>query len=94
MILSYKFNVSASVDKTIINKFLPEHLESMKSLINLEAYSTLYGDNFKTIYFDGFHIIDTDKINLVLLKRIGSPIYKLQFDAKKINLFLGKELIK
>ena len=64
MILAYKFNVSAAVDKTITNKFLPEHLESMKSLINLEAYSTLYGDNFKTIYFDGFHIIDTDKINL------------------------------
>ena len=37
---------------------------------------------------------NTKKINLVLLKKIGSPIYKLQFDEKKINLFLGKELIK
>ena len=64
MILSYKFNVSASVDKTIINKFLPEHLESMKSLINLEAYPTLYGDNFKTIYFSGFDIIGGDTVNL------------------------------
>ena len=35
-----------------------------------------------------------NKINLVLLRKIGSPIYKLQFDAKKINLFLRKELIK
>ena len=37
---------------------------------------------------------NTNKINLVLLKKIGSPTYKHQFDEKKINLFLRKELIK
>ena len=37
---------------------------------------------------------NTNKVNLVLLKKIGSPIYKLQFDEKKISLFLAKELIK
>ena len=37
---------------------------------------------------------NTNKINLVLLKKIGSPIYKLQFDERKIHLFLRKELIK
>ena len=37
---------------------------------------------------------NTNKINLVLLKKIGSPIYKLQFDEKKIHFFLRKELIK
>ena len=37
---------------------------------------------------------NTKKINLVLLKKIGSPIYNLHFDEKKINLFLRKELIK
>jgi 3-dehydroquinate synthase/shikimate kinase/3-dehydroquinate synthase len=36
----------------------------------------------------------TNKLNLVLLKKIGSPIYKLQFDEKNIKLFLKKELIK
>jgi len=36
---------------------------------------------------------NTNKINLVLLKKIGLPIYKLQFDEKKINFFLKKELI-
>jgi len=36
---------------------------------------------------------NTKKINLVLLKRIGSPIHKLQFNDKKINLFLKQELI-
>ena len=37
---------------------------------------------------------NTKKINLVLLKQIGSPLYKLQFNENKINLFLKKELIK
>ena len=37
---------------------------------------------------------NTNKINLVLLKKIGSPLYNLQFDINKINLFLKKELIK
>ena len=36
---------------------------------------------------------DTKKINLVLLKKIGYPVYKLQFDEKKILSFLRKELI-
>ena len=31
-----------------------------------------------------------NKINLVLLKKIGSPIYSLQFDEKKIYLFFKK----
>jgi 3-dehydroquinate synthase/shikimate kinase/3-dehydroquinate synthase len=37
---------------------------------------------------------DTRNINLVLLKKIGIPIYKLQFTEKKIKYFLKKELIK
>ena len=37
---------------------------------------------------------NTNKINLVLLKKIGFPIYNLQFDIKKITLFLKRELTK
>ena len=37
---------------------------------------------------------NTKKINLVLIKKIGFPIYKDQFSEKKISLFLSKELIK
>ena len=37
---------------------------------------------------------NTKKINLVLLKKVGSPIYKSQFNQNKIRLFLKKELIK
>jgi 3-dehydroquinate synthase len=34
------------------------------------------------------------KINLVLLKKIGHPVYKFQFNEKKLNSFLKKELIE
>jgi len=37
---------------------------------------------------------NTNKVNLVLLKKIGAPIYKLQFDVEKIHFFLRNELIK
>jgi len=37
---------------------------------------------------------NTKKINLVLLKKIGFPMYNVQSDEGKINLFLKKELIK
>ncbi len=37
---------------------------------------------------------NTNKINLVLLRKVGFPIYKNQFDEKKIHLFLRKELVK
>ena len=37
---------------------------------------------------------NTNKINLVLLKKIGNPTYKVQWDEKKIHSFLKKELSK
>ena len=35
---------------------------------------------------------NTKKINLVLIKKIGNPIYNVQFNEKKIKIFLKKEL--
>tara|TARA_B110000967_G_scaffold164328_1_gene171623 strand:- start:231 stop:1337 length:1107 start_codon:yes stop_codon:yes gene_type:complete len=37
---------------------------------------------------------NTKKINLILLKKVGSPVHKLHFNEGKINFFLKKELIK
>ena len=36
---------------------------------------------------------NTNKINLVLLKKIGKPIYNLNFNDNKIKFFLKKKLI-
>ena len=36
---------------------------------------------------------NTKKISLVLIKKIGEPIYNINFENKKLILFLKKELI-
>jgi len=73
--ITYKFDISASVDKTIINQFLPEHKLAMETLINLEAYPEKYdNDRFKTVYFSGFEIIDSNKISLDTKQSAGTSV--------------------
>jgi 3-dehydroquinate synthase/shikimate kinase/3-dehydroquinate synthase len=36
---------------------------------------------------------NTKKINLVLLKKIGQPVFNLNFENKKLHSFLKEELI-
>ena len=69
-----------------LNKLnLPQNINKFFSIKNLDKLLSFMKKDKKN---------NTDKINLVLLKKIGSPIHKLQFNEKKINLFLRKELIK
>jgi 3-dehydroquinate synthase/shikimate kinase/3-dehydroquinate synthase len=68
-----------------LNKFnLPRNINKFFSKKNLNRVLSFMEKDKKN---------NTNKINLVLLKKIGHPIYKLQFDKNKINLFLKKELI-
>ena len=64
---------------------LPRDVTKFFSIKNLNKILSFMKKDKKNI---------TNKLNLVLLKKIGSPIYTLQFDEKKISLFLRKELIK
>ena len=69
-----------------LNKLnLPKNIHKFFSIKNLNKILSFMKKDKKN---------NTNKINLVLLKKLGSPVYKLQFDEKKINLFLRKELIK
>jgi 3-dehydroquinate synthase len=69
-----------------LNKLsLPRNINNFFSIKNLNKILSFMKKDKKN---------NSNKINLVLIKKIGSPIYKLQFDEKKINLFLKKELIK
>ena len=72
--------------KNHINKLnLPKDINKFFSIRNLNKILSFMKKDKKN---------NNNKINLVLLKKIGSPIYRLQFDEKKINLFLKNELIK
>ena len=69
-----------------LSKFkLPRNLNKFFSIKNLDKILSFMKKDKKN---------DTNKLNLVLLKKIGSPIYNLQFDEKKIHLFLRRELVK
>ena len=82
-ILSIKeFNL---IDNHLHKLDLPRNINKFFSIRNLNKILSFMKKDKKN---------NTDKVNLVLLKKISSPIYKLQFDEKKINLFLTKELIK
>ena len=74
-------------------KLIKQHLESSKLPHNIKNYFTSKDIN-KIISFmtkDKKNV--SDKINLILLKKIGSPIIKNQYDKKYLKLFLKNELI-
>ena len=79
-----------------INEFnlIEDHLNKLKLPKNINKFFSIKDLNKILSFMKKDKKNNTNKINLVLLRRIGAPIYKLQFDEKKINLFLRKELIK
>jgi 3-dehydroquinate synthase len=89
-----KFSLSSNILSIKEFNLIENHLKKLSLPKNINKFFSIKNLN-KILYFmkkDKKN--NTNKINLVLLKKIGSPIYKMQFDEKKINLFLKKELIK
>ena len=89
-----KFSLSNNILSNKEFNLIENHLNKLSLPKNINKFFSIKNLN-KILYFmkkDKKN--NTNKINLVLLKKIGSPIYKQQFDEKKINLFLKKELIK
>ena len=73
---------------------IENHLNKLKLPKNVNKFFSIKDLNKILSFMKKDKKNNTNKINLVLLRKIGSPIYKLQFDEKKINLFLRNELIK
>jgi 3-dehydroquinate synthase/shikimate kinase/3-dehydroquinate synthase len=73
------------INNHLNNLNLPRNINKFFSLKNLSTLLSFMKKDKKN---------NTKKINLVLLKKVGSPIYKLQFNEKTINIFLKKELTK
>ena len=66
---------------------IEDHLNRLNLPRNINKFFSIKDLN-KILYFmkkDKKN--NMNKINLVLLKKIGSPIYKLQFDEKKLIYF-------
>ena len=62
---------------------LPNDIKKYFSLKDVKKIISFMGNDKKNI---------SNKINLILLKKIGSPLIYKKFDDKKLKIFLNKEL--
>ena len=98
VILGIKTAAKFSLSKKILNikefNLIENHLNKLNLPNDIYKFFSIKDLNKILSFMKKDKKNNTNKINLVLLKKIGSPIHKLQFDEKKIYLFLRKELIK
>ena len=89
-----KFSLLNNILNTKEFDLIENHLNKLSLPRNINKFFSTKSLNKILSFMKKDKKNNTNKINLVLLKKIGSPIGKLNFDEKKINLFLRKELIK
>jgi 3-dehydroquinate synthase len=89
-----KFSLSNNILSIKEFNLIENHLNKLNLPKNVNKFFSIKDLNKILSFMKKDKKNNTNKINLVLLRKIGSPIYKLQFNEKKINLFLRKELIK
>ena len=98
VILGIKTAAKFSLINKILNikefRLIENHLNKLKLPRNITKYFSTKDLNKILSFMKKDKKNITNKLNLVLLKNIGSPIYSLQFNEKKIRLFLRNELIK
>jgi 3-dehydroquinate synthase/shikimate kinase/3-dehydroquinate synthase len=98
VILGIKTAAKFSLLNNILNikefNLIENHLDKLDLPKNINEFFSTKDLNKILSFMKKDKKNNTNKLNLVLLKKIGSAIYKLQFDEKKINLFLRKELIQ
>ena len=98
VILGVKTAARFSLLNKILNKkefeLINDHLTTLSLPSNINKFFSIKDLNTILSFMKKDKKNNTKKISLVLLKKIGSPVYKLQFNEKTINLFLKKELTK
>ena len=72
---------------------IKRHLENSKLPHKIKNYFSLKDINRILSFMTKDKKNTSDKINLVLLKKIGSPIFKEQYNKKYLKLFLKRELM-
>ena len=98
VILGIKTAAKFSLSNNILNikefNLIENHLSKLSLPKNIHKFFSTKDLNKILSFMKKDKKNNTNKINLVLIKKIGSPVFKLQFDSKKISHFLKKELIK
>ena len=98
VILGIKTAIRFSLLNKILNikdfELINKHLNQLNLPRNINDFFSKKDLNKILTFMKKDKKNDTNKINLILLKKIGSPVHQLQFNKNKIQLFLKKELIK
>ena len=89
-----KFSFVNKILRIKDSKLIENHLKRFKLPNDINKYFKKKNLNQILSFMKKDKKNNTKKINLILLKKIGSPIYDLQFNDNKIYLFLKNELIK
>ena len=97
VILGIKTAAKFSLENDILNikdfNLIENHLNRLNLPKNINNFFSKKNLNNILSFMKKDKKNNTNKVNLVLIKGIGYPIYKLQFNEKKIHFFLRKELI-
>ncbi|KRO60770.1 MAG: 3-dehydroquinate synthase [Pelagibacteraceae bacterium BACL5 MAG-121128-bin54] len=88
-----KFSLKNKLIKINEVKSIFAHLKKAKLPINLDKYFSLKDLKRILSFMTKDKKNNSDKINLVLLKKIGQPIYKNQYSKNDLASFLKRELI-
>jgi len=88
-----KFSLKNKLIKNEEVKSILTHLEKAKLPINIKKFFSLKDLNKILTFMTKDKKNNSDKINLVLLKKIGQPIYKNQYSKNDLAAFLRQELI-
>jgi len=94
IITAAKFSLSNNILNIKEFNLIKNHLNKLSLPKNINKFFSIKDLNKILSFMKKDKKNNMNKINLVLIKKIGFPIYKLQFDEKRISLFLRKELIK
>ena len=98
VILGIKTAAKFSLINNILNikefNLIEKHLKKLNLPSNISKFFSFKNLNRILFFMKKDKKNNTNKVNLVLLKKIGYPIHNLEFNDKKIHLFLKKELIK
>jgi len=89
-----KFSLANKILTLTDYMLIENHLKQLNLPRNINKYFSKKNLNQILSFMKKDKKNNTRNINLILLKKIGSPIYKLNFNENKINLFLKNELIK
>ena len=89
-----KFSLTNKILKLTDFTLIENHLKKLNLPRDINKYFSKKNLNQILSFMKKDKKNNTKKINLILLKRIGTPVHKLHFNEGKINFFLKKELIK